>query len=156
MPMKVFKLVFGLSFLFILLVIFMPTIELPNKDLEMISAIESNDQKKINVLLKSGWDVNKPLYYKKWLWAPFAQVMGYDGRAPLGIAIGYSNVELVRFLIEHGANVNQVQGWEESTPLHFAENCLKFKCKIPKNQPGSEYCQPSEQIKDILQRHAAQ
>lgn len=45
-----------------------------------------------------------------------------EGRTALHMAVDRNNLEIVEFLIKHGANLN-IQDHEGSTPLHYAALC---------------------------------
>ena len=68
----------------------------------LMNAVYKNKTKEVVELLNEGADVNKGI-----------------GGGPLVTAAANNNVEIVRILIEHGADVNQstTNNW---TPLHFA------------------------------------
>lgn len=91
---------------------------------ELLVACKKNDINKINQLIEAGADVNKPQKYEKLIHV-WDDVLGVElsesavfSRHPLITAIKYGNVDVVRILIENGADINIIcdNGW---SPIHF-------------------------------------
>jgi ankyrin repeat protein len=76
---------------------------------ELLRAIEKQDITKVQELLSAGVDVNSVSYDDEF-YCDF----------PLGIACSGGSSEIVKLLIENGANVNQAEESEFHTPLMYA------------------------------------
>ena len=119
----------------------------------LINAVEKGDLKMVIFLIKNEADVNiqdlnglTPIHYAarayKGLTNHFAiayiliengadvDSKNKDGLTPLYFASHNGNLELVKFLINHMANVNQSCGVLEMTPLHVAS--LEGKARVVK------------------------
>jgi hypothetical protein len=80
-------------------------------DVALYLAVRAKDMAAIKKALDDGANVNETPYWTR------------NGRAPLHMAATQGNVELVKFLISKGADVNMSSGgWTVSTPLHSALN----------------------------------
>lgn len=74
-------------------------------------AIEKQDISQVRVLLKKGVDVNEPRYF-------FAiEEIVWHNPTPLIAACKSGNQEIVKLLLEHGADVNYPEPWNGQTPL---------------------------------------
>ena len=86
----------------------------------ILKAIARNDLEKVQLLLKSGANPNMK--------SLFVSEKGHSWEDPLLItAINNSNVEIVKVLVDAGANVNTVSDGMEInfSPLEWAEHCAK-------------------------------
>jgi len=80
------------------------------------NALKQGDLSSVENLIQRGARVNK-----EW----------EDGDTPLSIAICNENLDLIKYLVEHGANINQKYGKDDDTPLHDAvimgnKNIVKY------------------------------
>ena len=80
----------------------------------MIDAIENNDIEKLERILKVS---NPNCTTRTNVVAVLAQVTGYT---PLGEACKVGNFEMVKLLVENGADVNYVPGQTLASPVGFA------------------------------------
>ena len=98
---------------FFLLVVMLMSVAIPNAraNPDLIEAIENNDATKVEQLIKDGVDVNKAID----AWIAYGRITNF-----LYLAVVYGNPEIVKLLVENGANINFE---EEGGALHVAAKC---------------------------------
>jgi ankyrin repeat protein len=79
--------------------------------MDFFSAIQNNDILQLNAIIDSYSPSEKIFYINK---------VNYDGESPLIVAIRRSNIEIIKLLIEHGADVNFENYDTGTTPLREA------------------------------------
>jgi segregation and condensation protein B len=89
-------------------------LEAPDTDIDEIKKLHV-----INFLFNNNVDINS---------------VNASGITPLHIACKYQYYDIIKFLIEKGANVNYQTG-QKQTPLHFYVNSNVIKCKEKKKEP---------------------
>lgn len=93
----------------------------------LIKAIEKDDMKQLESLLKKPGDVNSPPYGKNIL--TFIFLVETPNEVPLSVAAYKGNFEMVKHLVEAGANVNSgSSGW--APLIHTLQSPTNEKYKI--------------------------
>lgn len=76
---------------------------------ELVEAIEDGDLNEVKALIKKGADVNSELIWNE-----------ESGETPLMVASTYGLIDIVRVLLENGADVDTITWYGDSTALNYA------------------------------------
>ncbi|MBE6739357.1 MAG: hypothetical protein E7565_03455 [Ruminococcaceae bacterium] len=94
--------ILGISIVIVLILLLI----IPNKTQRLIKAIESNDAITVKEILDRGVDPNRTNVKPSKFWTFFET----HARRPITVACEQGNLQIVRYLIEHGATAEYVEG----------------------------------------------
>ena len=121
------------------------TLEIFEPQTRLLKAIIYGCIKHINSALTDGADINKPTFVKK----PWENEPWESFRTPLQVACDVSepNVKIVKLLVEHGANVNDIGYTNDSS-------CRGQECRTPL-MLAVDSCNPNRELINYLLEQGA-